>query len=50
MNTSDFHAPTQTEIEAHILAARKQRAEAFAQMTTAALRWLTHPRFGLRHA
>ena len=50
MKPSDTPFPTPAEIEAHILEARKLRAETLANMMTAAWRWLSHPRFGLRHA
>ncbi len=48
MNQSD--TPTPAEIEAHILEARKLRAETLSKMITAALRRLTQPRFGHRTA
>ena len=50
MTQTEFHTPTPDEIEAHILAARKLRAETLSNMMTAALRWLTQPRLGHRTA
>ena len=50
MDQQDFHHPTPDEIDAHIRAARKLQAETLREMTKSALRWLTHPRFGHRHA
>jgi len=50
MKPTDTAFPTPAEIEAHILAARKLRAETISDLVTAALRWLTQPRFGHRTA
>ena len=50
MKQTDTPFPTPAEIEAHIAAARKLRAETLSKMMTAGLRWLTQPRTGHRTA
>ena len=47
---TDLPYPTQAEIEAQILAARKARAETLGVLVRSAVHWLTHPRRALRHA